>query len=125
MKYSIDKTEQYTLIQPNIEKFDSTQAPDFKTSFLTMQSEGVPNIILDLSDVKYVDSSGLSAILVGNRVFQESGGLFILTNLSDHVKKLIQISQLDTVLVIFEKLDEAVDAIFLNELERDLKNSEQ
>ncbi|BDD04189.1 STAS domain-containing protein [Aureibacter tunicatorum] len=125
MKYSIDQKEQYTLIKPHEEKFDSEKAPDYKTFFIKLSNEGTPNIIFDLSDVKYVDSSGLSAILVGNRLYQDAGGLFAIANLSPHVKKLIEISQLDSVLTILQNVEESVDAVFLNELERDLKSSEE
>jgi anti-anti-sigma regulatory factor len=55
---------------------------------------------------------------------QEDGGIFILTRLSDHAMKLIKISQLDSVLNILPTVEEAVDAVFMHEIEKDLKNTE-
>ena len=69
---------------------------------------------------KYTDSSGLSALLVGNRTIHQNGGLFVLACMSDHVMKLIKISQLDGVLNILPSVEEAVDAVFMNDLENDL-----
>jgi anti-sigma B factor antagonist len=63
-------------------------------------------------------------LLVGNRIVQEDGGIFILTRLSDHANKLIKISQLDSVLNILPSVEEAVDAIFMHEIEKDLKNTD-
>jgi anti-sigma B factor antagonist len=99
-------------------------APNLKSELITLHAEGVRNIILDLSEVKYTDSSGLSALLVGNRIVQEDGGIFVLAALSDHTMKLIKISQLDSVLNILPKIEEAVDAVFMHEIEKDLKDNE-
>jgi anti-anti-sigma factor len=120
MKYAVDKQEKYTLIRLEEEKLDTTLAPTLKTDLLTHHAEGIRNLILDLSTVRYIDSSGLSSLLVGNRVFSEDGGLFVLAGITDHVMKLIKISQLDTVLTFLPTVEEAVEAVFMNEIERDL-----
>jgi anti-anti-sigma factor len=99
---------------------DSTVSPQLKSDFVTLNAEGNKNIILDMSQVKYIDSSGLSAILVGNRMANDSDGTFILAGITDHVMKLIKISQLDSVLDIMPTVQEAVDAVYLNELGNDL-----
>ncbi|MEO1051131.1 MAG: STAS domain-containing protein [Bacteroidota bacterium] len=125
MKYTIDKQEKYSLIRLNEEKLDSHIAPDLKSELVTKHAEGIKNIILDLSEVKYTDSSGLSALLVGNRIIQENGGIFVIACLSDHTMKLIKISQLDSVLNILPTIEEAVDAVFMHEIENDLKDGEE
>ncbi|GIV37819.1 MAG: hypothetical protein KatS3mg032_2198 [Cyclobacteriaceae bacterium] len=122
MKYTIDKQEKYSLLKLHEEKMDSTVAPALKSELITLHAEGVRNIILDLSEVKYTDSSGLSALLVGNRILQEDGGIFVLTCLSDHTLKLIRISQLDSVLNILPTVQEGVDAVLMHEIERDLRS---
>jgi anti-anti-sigma factor len=121
MKYTIDKQEKYTLIQLNETKLDATVSPQLKSEFVTLNAEGNKNIIADLSQVKYIDSSGLSAILIANRLCQDANGTFILAGVTDHVMKLIKISQLDTVLELLPSVEEAVDAVFMHEIENDLK----
>ncbi len=125
MKYSIDKQEKYCLIKLDEEKLDSSLAPRFKSEILTIHAEGYRNIIIDISAVKYIDSSGLSALLVGHRVATESNGDFILTGVGDFVEKLIKISQLDKVLEMVPTVEESVDLVFMNELERDLGQSSE
>lgn len=122
MKYTIDKQEKYSLLHLHEEKLDSAVAPNLKSELITLHAEGVRNIILDLTDIKYTDSSGLSALLVGNRIVQEEGGIFVLACLSEHTMKLIKISQLDSVLNILPTVEEGVDAVFMHEIEKDLKN---
>jgi anti-sigma B factor antagonist len=119
MKFTIDKQEKYSLVQLHEGKLDTTIAPQLKTELVTLNAEGHRNIILDLSQVKYIDSSGLSAILVGNRLCQDASGSFVVAGVTDHVMKLIKISQLDSVLDILPTVPEAIDTIFMNELEND------
>ena len=75
MKYSVDKQEKYTLLRLDEDKLDSNIAPQLKSEMVTLHAEGVRNIVLDLSEVKYTDSSGLSALLVGNRILQEDNAI--------------------------------------------------
>ncbi len=119
MKFSIDRQDQYTILKIDEEKLDSTVAPEVKSEFVTLQAEGVENVILNMEEVKYSDSSGLSAILVGNRLFNESGS-FILCKVNDHVMKLINISMLDKVLDIVATVEEAVDSTMLHKIEKGL-----
>ena len=71
MKYEVDKTENYYLLKPKEEKIDSTLSPSLKADLVTFEVEGAKNLIMNLENVKYIDSSGLSALLVGNRIFTE------------------------------------------------------
>lgn len=121
MKYTIDKKEKYSLVRLHEDKLDSSIAPSLKSELITLHAEGINNIILDLTEVKYTDSSGLSALLVGNRILQEDNGMFVLAGLSEHTAKLIKISQLDSVLHIVPTHQEAIDAVFLHEIEKDMK----
>jgi anti-anti-sigma factor len=121
MKYTIEKTDKYVMIQLNEEKLNSLVAPDLKTELVKLNAEGARNIILDISEVKYVDSSGLSSILVGNRICENASGIFAIAKPCEHVMKLIKISQLESILTILPSKEEAIDAVFMNELEKNLR----
>lgn len=121
MKFSVNKEERYITIQPDESNLTATFAPALKTEFILYKSEGFNNIICDLEKIGYVDSSGLSSFLVGHRVCTESGGKFVLCNLNNSVIKLLQLSQLDSIITTAPTLSEAVDLIMLHELERDLR----
>ncbi len=123
MKYSVDKREKVTIIRLQEDNLNSLVAPELKSALIIINNEGVPNIILDLSEVKYVDSSGLSAILTGNRMWKDVGS-FILTGIvSPTVMKLLEISKLDSVLTLLPSVQESIDYIYMEEIEREL-NSE-
>ncbi|MCG8411473.1 MAG: STAS domain-containing protein [Bacteroidales bacterium] len=111
MEFKIEKLEKYTLIQVMEEKLDTNVAPNLKSELVLISGKGEKNIILDLSNCRYCDSSGLSAILVANRLCKNANGTFVLTGLNDAVDRLITISQLDTVLKIAYSVEEAADII--------------
>lgn len=121
MKYSIDKQDKYSLFRLEDDKLNTLNAPKLKSELVVLNAQGSKNLILDLSEVHFVDSSGLSAILIGNRLCKNSSGTFAVSNLNEYVVKLIKISQLDTILNIFGTVEEAVNFVLLEEAERDSK----
>ena len=124
MNFTINNKEKHYLVTCNIENLNSVVSSELKSEFLVVNKEGNKNIILDLSKAKYADSSGLSAVLLANRLCRDAGGTFVLTGLNEHIKKLIEIAQLDRVLNITPTLNEAVDLVFMEEIERNLGEAE-
>ncbi len=120
MKFSVENEEKYTVIVSQVEKLDSISAPDLKSELVYLGKSGKRNIIIDLAESRYCDSSGLSALLTGNRLCKENSGSFVICGLQPSVEKLVKISQLHSVLNITPTRDEAKDMIMMEELERDL-----
>jgi len=106
-KYDIQQKENFTVIKVLVEKLDTNIAPALKSELVLIAGNGEKNMIIDLSEARYCDSSGLSAILVANRLCKNSKGTFVLTGLQTAVERLITISQLDTVLNIKDNLDDS------------------
>jgi len=111
MDFKIDKLDGFTLIQILKEKLDTHIAPSLKSELVLLSGNGEKNILLDLSKSSYCDSSGLSAILVANRLCKNADGSFVLSGLQPAVERLISVSQLDSVLTIASDLDEGVELI--------------
>ena len=120
MKFTLDKTDRYTILKLDEDNLNSILAPDLKSEFVFFSNEGIRNLILDLSNVKYVDSSGLSAILTANRLWKDFGS-FVLTGAQQPaVKKLIEISRLESILTIIPTVEEAIDYVFMEDIEKEL-----
>ena len=111
MDFDINKQEDYTIIKVLKEKLDTHLAPSLKSEIVLTVGNGEKNIILDLEQCRYCDSSGLSAVLVANRLCKNAEGIFVLTGLQVAVERLISISQLDTVLNISSNIEEGIDLI--------------
>ena len=125
MKFSVDKQEKYTIFSLQEETLNSVIAPDLKSELVVMRNEGVQNLILNFEAVKFVDSSGLSAILTANRLWKGFGTCVITGIVHQNVKKLIEISKLNAILNIVPTIKESVDFIFMEEIERELNAPEE
>ncbi len=123
MKFTVDKHEKYVLIKLNENKLNSLISPQLKSELILSNTEGQRNIILDLSNVKYSDSSGLSSLLVGHRICKNADGIFILTGINENISRLIAISQLENILNIVGTVNEGIDLIFMEEIEKELKRN--
>jgi len=118
MSFRTQKQDDFSIITFSADKLDATISPDLKSELVLIAKSGEKSIILDLASVKYCDSSGLSALLIGNRLCTTNGGIFILCGLQTSVKKLITISQLDTILNITETLPEAIDLQYEKKIDK-------
>jgi anti-anti-sigma factor len=125
MKYRIDKQEQYAVLTLDEENLNSTIAPGLKSDLIFLNQEGVRNLILDLTNVKFVDSSGLSAILTGHRLWKDTGSFILAGHLQPMVVKLIEISRLETILMMLPTVSESVDYVKMEEMERELQGEEE
>ena len=123
MKFTVDKHEKYVLIKLNENKLNSLISPQLKSELILSNTEGQRNIILDLSNVKYSDSSGLSSLLVGHRICKNSDGIFILTGINENISRLIAISQHENIFNVVGSVDEGIDLIFMEEREKELKRN--
>ena len=120
MNFVADQKEKLVYITSNVEKLDAIYAPELKSELVLQNRNTQRNIIVDLSATKYIDSSGLSALLVGQRLCREANGTFVVCGLQETVKKLISISQLDSVFKITPTLSEAIDLVYMEEVEREI-----
>lgn len=125
MRFEKSTSDNYTTIKLLDSKLDTRNASDLKGEFVVLNTEGSRYLILNMSEVSYVDSTGLSSILVGNRLCKRDGGLLVLCCLTPFVEKLIKISQLDSVLSILPTEDEAREAVFMHVLENQIEEEEE
>jgi len=125
MKFSVDKNDEYSVLQLEEDNLNSLIAPNLKSEFVFLRNEGVKNLIFDLSAVKYVDSSGLSAILTANRLWKDFGS-FIISGV-DHpsVVKLIEISRLESILTIIPTVAEAIEYVTMGQIEQELQSDSE
>ncbi|HIP32380.1 MAG TPA: anti-sigma factor antagonist [Crocinitomicaceae bacterium] len=111
MDFIINQNKETAVVKTNVEKLNAGNAPELKAELLILSKKSVNNIVIDMSATKYCDSSGLSAILIANRMCKDTNGQFVLCGLQENVSKLIQIAQLDKVLTIVSSEKEALESL--------------
>jgi anti-sigma B factor antagonist len=108
MNFKSDVRNHVVVVTSLVEKLDTHSAPDLKSVFTFENKKGHNKMLLDLSKTKFCDSSGLSAILVANRLCKDTNGAFAIACAQPVVLKMIEIAQLDRVFRIFQSVEEAL-----------------
>ena len=96
-------------------RFDAYQAQDakkwLKSEIETMSNHGTPaNILVDMREVTFIDSAGLSALVVGIKKAREHGGSLHLFGLQQAVQIIFELSWLDKAFPIYQTENEALAA---------------
>lgn len=73
--------------------------------------EGKNHILVDLTNITYIDSSGLWALFEGHKKAQQRNGNLILLNPTKDVKRVLDITKMSSKLKIFTDEKEALDAL--------------
>ena len=81
-----------------------------RTKLKQLLNEGYHRIVLNLGEVTYVDSVGLSSLIAGYTSSRNAGGDLKLLHLPRGVHHLLQITRLSTVFEIYEDLKSAVES---------------
>jgi len=111
MAFEIQKNGNHTLIKVNSDRLDTNNAPGLKSELVLVNNKGEKNIILDISNCEFCDSSGLRSVLVANRLCEDAIGTFILCGLQPDVETLVKISMLDSILLITKTADDAKELL--------------
>ena len=112
MNFETKRINDITIFKLNEKRLDTNISGLVKGEFtMLLKVEGITKLIVDLSEVETCDSSGLSAILVANRIIHSTGGHMRLAAPSDKVSSLIKITQLDRVLPVCHTVDQAFEEL--------------
>jgi anti-anti-sigma factor len=117
MHFTIDQQDATTIFRLKEAKLDSSNSSALKAEFLILAQPDVESLIVDLSEVTYIDSAGLSALLLAERQQSAHGGDVRLVGANESVQSLLRLTQLDRVFPLFATTKEAVDAEFEDEPE--------
>jgi anti-anti-sigma factor len=108
MEFEVKKNGDATVLKIKERKLDASVSPELKGEFLVLCNRNTKNLIIDLSEVEFCDSSGLSALLIAERKMRENGGIVKLAGLQKKVLSLIRISRLDRAFRIHDTVAKAL-----------------
>ena len=91
-------------------EIDLHVSPDIAESLKAVIDKRPPRVVIDLSGVTYVDSSGLAVLIEAMQNVEEYGGKLALAGLNENVRSIFEIARLDQVFLIFPHVDAALAA---------------
>ena len=108
MILNIEEKGQVVLIEVKEERLDAHNSGELKAEMLKLFDEGKNNILIDLKDVRFVDSSGLGSLVSGFKNASARNGNLKLCGLQPQVKSMFELTRLHRVFEIFPAVDEAL-----------------
>lgn len=90
------------------ERLDAHNSGELKAQMLNLFEEGKNNLVVDLQAVRFVDSSGLGALVSGFKNASSRNGSLKLSGLQLQVKSMFELTRLHRVFEIFADVDEAL-----------------
>jgi anti-sigma B factor antagonist len=92
-------------------EIDIYTAPLFKQAVVNLVSEGNKDVIIDLSGVTFMDSSGFGTLLGATRRLRPTGGGLHLAGPNSTIQRMLRLTRLDSIMRIYDSPEEAVKAI--------------
>lgn len=108
MQFDVKKNGTATVLKIKERKLDANVSPELKGEFLVLCKPSLKVLVIDMGDVEFCDSSGLSALLIAERKMRENGGAVKLAGVQKKVLSLIKISHLDRAFQIYDTVAKAV-----------------
>ncbi len=108
MNLQIEDKGTAVLMQVKEERLDAHNSGELKSQMLRLFEEGKSNLIVDLADVRFVDSSGLGALVSGFKNASSRNGSLKLTGLQMQVKSMFELTRLHRVFEIFTDPEDAL-----------------
>ncbi len=107
LQIDIETIESSVVIAP-LGDIDLSKSTELRNAIRPLIETKPNKIIVDLSDVPYMDSSGVATLIEGLQLANQADILFVLCELSDGVQSIIELSRLDQIFTILDSRDEAL-----------------
>jgi anti-sigma B factor antagonist len=110
MQISIRRVDNTAIVDVSGD-IDLASSPEVRGALLhEVRDNRRPRVVLNLSAVRYIDSSGVASLVEGLKASRDIGSRFILVGLSGPAREVLQLSRLVKVFEIYDTEEEALAA---------------
>ena len=92
-------------------KLDAMTAKTFEDKILGVINSGTQRLVVDLSQLEYVSSSGLRVLLLAAKRLQGTDGKIVLCALKDQIRQVFDLAGFSSILPIYGSRDEAIKGL--------------
>lgn len=111
MEFDIKKKDGVTIVKPLVKSIEAANNCDFKSKLIELVDQGDVLMILNLSQVEFMDSSGLGNLISILKLLAHHQGNIALCALQEPIKKILSLTRLNQVFAIFPNEEEATKNI--------------
>jgi anti-sigma B factor antagonist len=108
MKLKIVERYEAVILEIKGNMMGGAEAGEFSDTLKKLLADGKKNIVVDLADVKFMNSSGLGMLISGMTSVKNAEGLFKLANITEKIASLLMVTKLITIFETFDSVDEAL-----------------
>jgi len=110
MKVEVRNINQVSVIDctGDVDLYSSTT---LRETLLNLMRSGIPNVLVNMADVTYIDSSGIATLVEGLQLSRQTKTHFGLYALRRNAKSVLALARLDKVFAIFSSEQEALEKI--------------
>ncbi len=90
---------------------DLYSSTDLREALLNEMRSGAPSLLINMTDVAYIDSSGIATLVEGLQLSRQTKTRFGLFGLKPNARSVLQLARLDKVFVTFQSEEEALAKI--------------
>lgn len=119
--YTLEQNESYARIDWKAAELVQSNYEELELAVRFLFKKEYANIILNLSQVNELDGYGVSAIRKGTKICTNELGLFAVVTKNDTLQDRLDQAKIEN-LTLLNTVQEAVDAIYLNDLENDFED---
>ena len=109
MNITEEKLNGFNVLFVKDERIDAHNSADLKDHILHMIEQGQVDLIVQMEKVRFVDSSGLGALLSGFKHAEAKSGKLALSNLQSQVLSMFELTRLNRVFEIYADLNEVFE----------------
>jgi len=109
MRYTTEHRDEITILSIHNQRIEGEVSSRLKAEILIAAQPDIEGLIIDLSAVDMIDSSGLGALLLANRQLKEYGIPLALVGVKDMVLSLMKISQIDGLYDFFDTTEDVLE----------------
>ena len=124
MEFKIDTNDTYTLILPTAAGLDASMAASLRAKCLDLADEGSQNFVIDLSNAREADDAALEVFVSFHEECYEEERSLVFTGVVDGLLQRMKQARVHLTLNITPTIDEAIDMVNMEILERDLLNDQ-
>ena len=109
MKYDCEMIDNVNVVHIREKRLTSHEAPEMKTTILGLIVSDDNNVLIDMSHVDFMDSTGLGSFLFGIRQAEQNDKDLRFCSLKPRIFQLVQIAQLQNIIDPYGSVQEALD----------------
>ncbi len=123
MEFKVEKNEQFALIELKETSLNQENSPELELLVRKLFREGYGNMIMEFGSIVELDGFGISLIRKANKICLNELGLLIIVTKNDEIINQLDDAKIED-LTVMPTTQEAIDAVYLNELENDFQSDE-